>query len=50
MFGLCPVSDTGFLKPLEFPNLWEPQRCLVEVTFEKHLKMGAGCQDNQLSD
>ena len=41
------VSGTEFLKPLE--NVSDGS-FVKEVTFEPHLRMGAGCQENQLWD
>lgn len=47
------VSSTRLLKPSEFPKWWEQQRqlsCVNEVTLRPHLRMGAGCQENQPCD
>ena len=50
IFGLCPLLRHRVHKPLEFPKWWEHKSvfCYVnEVTLGLHLRMGAGCRENQ---
>ena len=49
VFDLVPISGTEFLKPLEFRECWDDFCYVVtEVVPWKHLRMGPGCQGNQL--
>ena len=49
-FGLCPISGTELLKPLESLSGESHEGvfcCVSERLTERPLKMGTGCQENQ---